>query len=197
MDVPPFVLASASQARLNLLETAGIKPLVCKSDFDEDLVKSDDPVEMVNQLARCKAELVARKFQDSLVLGCDSLLFMDDQAYGKPFSPGEAIRRWQRMRGRKGFLHTGHALLDQRQNQWIIKCGITEVHFADVDDETIIGYVDSGEPLNCAGCFALEGRGGLLIESIQGSHSNVIGLSLPLLREMLNELGYQLRDFWI
>jgi septum formation protein len=196
MNVPSLVLASASPARRRLLETAGIHPIICKSDFDESLIENPEPIELVKQLAKCKAEVVAQKFQDSLILGCDSLLLMNGKTYGKPDSPAEAVRRWQEMRGKKGLLHTGHALLDQRQDQWIIRCGITTVYFANVDDETITAYVDSGEPLKCAGCFAIEGKGGLLIERIEGCHTNVIGLSLPLFREMLEQLGYQPRDFW-
>jgi septum formation protein len=93
-------------------------------------------------------------------------------------------------------LYTGHALIDQLQEKKQLRCGITQVYFAEVDDATIVAYVNSGEPLKCAGAFALEGKGGLLIEKIEGCHSNVIGLSLPLLRQMLAQLGYQMRDFW-
>ncbi len=196
MTIPPFVLASASSARRRLLQNAGINPLVCKSDFDESLIKIADPAMLVKKLAQCKAEVVASQFKQSLILGCDSLLAVDDDIYGKPESPNEAVTRWQKMRGKKGILYTGHALLDQLQHQWLIRCGITYVYFANLDDETIRAYVDSGEPLNCAGCFALEGKGGLFVNHIEGCHSNVIGLSLPLLREMLEQLGYRVRDFW-
>jgi septum formation protein len=96
-----------------------------------------------------------------------------------------------------GLLYTGHTLIDQVQQQNLIRCGITKVYFAAIDDDTIKAYVDTGEPLKCAGCFALEGKGGLLVEKIEGCHSNVIGLSLPLLRQMLRELGYQVKNFWI
>ena len=196
MVTPPFVLASASAARLRLLRTAGINPIVCKSDFDEDKIRITDPAMLVNKLAQCKAEVVASGFKHSLILGCDSLLFSGNTTHGKPQSPGEAIRRWQEMRGKQGTLYTGHALYDQIQAKWSIQCGITEVYFADIDDATITAYVGSEEPLNCAGCFALEGKGGLFIERIEGCHSNVIGLSLPLLRRMLAQLGYRVTDFW-
>jgi len=196
MRVPTFVLASASPARRRLLETAGIFPLVCKSDFDESSITSSDPMLLVNLLAKSKAEVVSKKFEDCLILGCDSLLIMDNITYGKPQSPAEAIWRWQQMRGKSGQLLTGHALLDQRQDRWIVKCGVTSVYFAQVDDKTITAYVDSGEPLSCAGCFALEGKGALLVERIEGCYSNVIGLSLPILRAMLQELDYYLDHFW-
>jgi len=196
MSLPPFILASASAARRRLLENAGIKSQVCKSDFDESSINIEDPVMLVNKLAQCKATVVANQFKDSLILGCDSLLTLGNEIYGKPPSPAEAIKRWQQMRGKKGTLYTGHALFDQRQNQWIIRCGLTDVYFADINDATIDAYIESGEPLNCAGCFALEGKGGLFVERLEGCHSNVIGLSLPLLRDMLNQLGYQVKDFW-
>lgn len=100
------------------------------------------------------------------------------------------------MRGHYGLLYTGHALVDQTQNQLLVRHGVTKVYFAAIDDDTIAAYVRSGEPLQCAGCFALEGKGGLFIEKIEGCHSNVIGLSLPLLREMLAHLGYTVQTLW-
>jgi septum formation protein len=191
-----FVLASASPARRRLLENAGIEPIVCQSDFDESQVKVTDPVELVKTLALHKAETVAPKFNDALVLGCDSVLSIQGEIHGKPANPQEAIARWQMMRGRVGELYTGHALIDLSQDKTIVRCGITRVYFANVSDRAIQAYVATGEPLKCAGCFALEGRGGLFVEKLDGCHSNVIGLSLPLLYQMLSELGYEVTDFW-
>ncbi len=191
-----FVLASASPARRRLLENAGIEPIVCQSDFDESQVKVTDPVELVKTLALHKAETVAPKFNDALVLGCDSVLSIQSEIHGKPANPQEAIARWQMMRGRVGELYTGHALIDLSQDKTIVRCGITRVYFANVSDRAIQAYVATGEPLKCAGCFALEGRGGLFVEKLDGCHSNVIGLSLPLLYQMLSELGYEVTDFW-
>ena len=191
-----FVLASASPARRRLLQNAGIEPIVCQSDFDESQVKVTDPVELVKTLALQKAQTVAPKFNDALVLGCDSVLSIQGEIHGKPANPQEAIARWQMMRGRVGELYTGHALIDLSQDKTIVRCGITRVYFANVSDRAIEAYVATGEPLKCAGCFALEGRGGLFVEKLDGCHSNVIGLSLPLLYQMLNELGYGVTDFW-
>jgi septum formation protein len=192
----PFILASASPARRRLLNEAGIAAFVCPSDFDEAQVQISEPAELVKTLAKGKAEAVVSRFSDSLILGCDSVLAMGGKIYGKPSSVAEAIARWQQMRGQVGELHTGHALIDQTQNQTLVRSQVTRVFFADVSDRQIAAYVASGEPLQCAGCFALEGRGGLLIEKIEGCHSNVIGLSLPLLRKMLTDLGYDVADFW-
>jgi septum formation protein len=196
MNLPDFVLASASPARLKLLRMVGIEPIVCTSNFDESQIQLEDTVDLVQTLAKCKAQAVADRFNDVLILGCDSVLEVNGEIYGKPESPAEAIARWQQMRGKQGILYTGHVLLDQRQKTSLIRCGITKVDFAQISDRTIVDYVQSGEPLKCAGSFALEGKGGLFIEKIEGCHSNVIGLSLPLLRQMLDRLGYNVTNFW-
>ena len=195
-NMPLFVLASASPARRKLLQTVGIEPIVRHSNFDESQVELDDTTELVQTLAEQKAAIVAQQFADGLILGCDSVLAVGGEVYGKPQSPQEAIDRWQKMRGNQGVLYTGHVLIDKRQGKKLIRCGITKVYFATISDDTIEAYVNSGEPLKCAGCFALEGKGGLFVERIEGCHSNVIGLSLPLLRQMLSELGYQVSHFW-
>jgi septum formation protein len=196
MTVPLFVLASASPARRKLLQTVGIEPIILHSNFDESQVQIGDVIELVETLAKYKAETVANHFTDALILGCDSVLEVGGEIYGKPDSPQEAIARWQKMRGKQGTLYTGHALIDQRQDKKLLHCGITQVYFANIIDSIIKAYVNSGEPLKCAGCFALEGKGGLFVEKLEGCHSNVIGLSLPLLRQMLAELGYDITDFW-
>ncbi len=191
-----FVLASASPARLKLLRMVGIEPTVCKSNFDEDRVQLEDAAELVTTLAKCKAETVAPQFDDALVLGCDSVLTINDRIYGKPESPQIALARWRGMRGKMGKIYTGHALIDLKQQRQIIRCGITNVYFANISDRTIKAYIATGEPLKCAGGFALEGKGGMFVEKIEGCHSNVIGLSLPLLQQMLEKLGYNVTDFW-
>lgn len=196
MGVPTFVLASASPARKRLLQIAGIEPVVRHSDFDESQVQLSDPVALVESLALHKAQAVANQLSGALVLGCDSVLSIQGEIHGKPANPEEAIARWQLMRGTVGVLYTGHALIDLTQDKTLVRCGITTVYFANVSDRAIANYVATGEPLKCAGCFALEGRGGLFVEKLEGCHSNVIGLSLPLLRQMLEELGYDITNFW-
>jgi septum formation protein len=196
MMLPTFVLASASPARRRLLQSIGIDPVVRHSNFDESQIDHDDTITLVEDLAQAKAETVAVQFEQALILGCDSLLLVEGQSYGKPNSPQTAIARWQQMRGKVGTLYTGHVLIDQCQEKILRCCGVTQVTFADIDDQMIAASVESGEPLQCAGAFALEGKGGLFIEKIEGCHSNVIGLSLPLLRQMLTDLGYRVTDFW-
>lgn len=202
MGVLQFVLASASPARRRLLQTAGIEPIVRPSDFDESQVQSANAADLVQTLALRKAETVATQLSQApsltstLVLGCDSVLAINCEIHGKPANPAEAIARWQQMRGRVGELYTGHALIELPQNRMLVRCQMTRVYFAMVSDRQIEAYVASGEPLKCAGCFALEGKGSLFVEKLEGCHSNVIGLSMPLLRQMLAEFGYDVTKFW-
>ncbi len=209
---PTLILASASFARRRLLESAGIRHITQPSDFDETSLHCEGPAELVQRLAEAKALQVAQTIRAStekptLVLGCDSVLVLQNEIYGKPASPEEAIVRWQALRGRIGLLMTGHALLEvqagqgEQESEAIIKqstvrCRVTEVHFAGVTDAEIEAYVATGEPMTCAGCFAIEGRGGAFIEKLVGCQSNVIGLSLPLLRQLLKDFGYSIADFW-
>ncbi|HEY9825907.1 MAG TPA: nucleoside triphosphate pyrophosphatase [Stenomitos sp.] len=192
-----FVLASASPARRQLLTTIGINAEIQPSGFDESTIRISDPIALVQQLALEKARFVAtQQHSDALILGCDSVLVVAGNIHGKPSHPQEAIARWQQMRGTVGHLHTGHALLDLYRNQTLVRAQTTLVEFANPSDQQIEAYVATEEPLHCAGCFALDGKGGLFVEGIQGCHSNVIGLSLPLLRQMLADLGYDVTHFW-
>ncbi|NJK41162.1 MAG: septum formation inhibitor Maf [Acaryochloridaceae cyanobacterium SU_2_1] len=193
----PFILASASPARYQLLKQAGFDPIVQPSQFDESQITTTDPETLVRALALGKAEMVAKQQQSpALVLGCDSVLALGGEIYGKPKTVEDAIARWQTMRGKTGQLLTGHALIDLHQQTQLIRAQSTAVDFAPLSDQEIQAYTNTAEALQCAGCFALDGRGGLFIDQIRGCHSNVIGLSLPLLRQMLGELGYEVMDFW-
>jgi septum formation protein len=191
-----FILASASPARRSLLETIGIQAEVQPSRFDESTIQASNPADLVQRLAFEKARLVAQQHTSALVLGCDSVMTLEGEIFGKPRDRTEAIARWRQMRGRTGELCTGHTLFDLYQNRSAVRAQKTLVEFALVSDRQIEAYVDTCEPLNCAGCFALDGKGGLFVEQIQGCHSNVIGLSLPLLRRMLADFSYDVTDFW-
>ncbi|MBD2385725.1 Maf family protein [Cylindrospermum sp. FACHB-282] len=196
MKIPQFVLASASVARRRLLQTVGIEPIVCPSDFDESQIQLSDPALLVQTLAQCKAETVVSQFTSALIMGCDSVLAINGEIYGKPADAVEAIARWQLMQGNFGDLYTGHILIDTTQSKAVVKYQVTRVYFGKMSDRAISAYVATGEPLNCAGAFAIEGFGSFFVERIEGCHTNVIGLSLPLLRQMLAELGYEATDFW-
>ncbi|MEL6137209.1 MAG: nucleoside triphosphate pyrophosphatase [Cyanobacteria bacterium J06628_6] len=195
MPAPQFVLASASTARRELLIRAGIQAFTSPSKFDEDSIQIEDPVELSKVLSKNKAQLVAPLFPNALVLGCDSVMALDGVAYGKPESEQEAFDRWRRMRGRTGAVITGHTLITP-SGKMLVRSQSTKVFFTYVPDREIEDYIATGEPMNCAGAFTIDGRGSVFIEKIEGCHTNVIGLSMPLLREMLRELGYSITDFW-
>ncbi len=193
--VPRFVLASVSGARLRTLRAAGVDPVVAVSGVDESGV-TGPAAEVVQTLAIRKATAVADRFETALVLGCDSVLELDGEALGKPRDAREAVRRWHRMRGRSGVLHTGHCLVDTGTGRRLAQVASTAVHFADITDDEIEAYVATGEPLAVAGAFTLEGLGGAFIERVEGDPSNVVGLSLPLLRRLVTDLGHHWPDLW-
>ncbi|WP_425003625.1 Maf family protein [Mycolicibacterium sp. S3B2] len=198
------VLGSASTGRLRVLRRAGLDPLVVVSEVDEDALiaslDADTPPEVVvAKLANTKAVAVAAKLPadvaaDCIVLGCDSMLFHNDALSGKPGSAEAARRQWTSMAGTTGYLLTGHALL--RISNGVIthtdsETASTTVHFGTPADDELAAYVASGEPIHVAGAFTLDGLGGWFIDGIQGDPSNVIGISLPLLRRMSSRAGLE------
>jgi nucleoside triphosphate pyrophosphatase len=202
-----LLLASASPARLRILRAAGIEPVVKPSDVDERSVRDylraergalSAPAEAL-ELARAKAEAVAAGVMGLVVLGCDSVLELDGTAYGKPAGPDEAVQRWSRMRGRSGVLHTGHWVIDRRDSSSPSRAAVasTTVHFADITDNEIAAYVATGEPLDVAGAFTIDGLGGAFVERIAGDPANVVGLSLTVLRRLLADLGVSWTALWV
>jgi septum formation protein len=192
-----FVLASASPARLKTLRGAGVEPEVIVSGVDEDNVTAESPGELALVLATLKARaVVAGLTEHATVLGCDSVLELDGEPYGKPGTPEIARERLRSMRGRTGVLHTGHCLFDTTSRQELRELESTKVYFADLTDEEIEAYVATGEPLVVAGSFTVDGLGGPFVTAIEGDYHNVVGVSLPLLRRMLAEVGISWPALW-
>ncbi|MEV6527067.1 Maf family protein [Longispora sp. NPDC051575] len=204
--MPRLILASASPARLALLRSAGLDPAVVVSGVDESVV-TGPAAYVAGELARLKCRAVAAgqgtpasddpapgAAGGTLVLGCDSVLEFDGEVYGKPDDAADARARWLRMRGRSGILHTGHHLvLGDREVNAVAG---TVIRFGNPSDAEIDAYVATGEPLWVAGAFTLDGYGGWFVDGIEGDHGNVLGLSLPLFRRMLAELGVAVTDLW-
>jgi len=217
--VTRLVLASTSPARLRLLRDAGIDPITIAPGVDEDLVAAEaraaglinSTSDMVLLLAQAKARAVLANplAQDALILGCDSALDLDGEPLGKPHEPAVAVARWQQMRGRTGYLHTGHWLIDNRAGQSAAETGdaqtvdaqtglatSTAVTFANLTDPQIEAYVATGEPLKVAGAFTIDGLGGAFLDRIEGDAHTVIGLSLVALRQLSGVLGVEYTSLW-
>jgi septum formation protein len=196
MAARTLVLASGSTARLRLLRDAGFDPLVEVSGVDENGVEGGDAAALVRALAERKAEAVSPRAGEAVVVGCDSLFEFDGRVHGKPESLDEA-RAWLRaMRGRSGTLFTGHCVIDGSSGARAAGVAATEVSFARTSDEEIEAYLATGEAMAAAGAFTLDGRSAPFVDGVEGDPSNVIGLSLPLFRGLLAQLGIAVTDLW-
>ncbi len=182
-----------------MLKAAGIDAEVMVSGVDESVVDAQDAYTLSLALARMKARTIAAQLSADpavVVLGCDSVLAFDGEIFGKPADAADATKRWMRMRGRSGVLHTAHHLTSLVSGRQAEAVGTTVVHFADISDDEIAAYVATGEPLNVAGSFTLDGRGAAFVERIEGDPGNVIGLSMPMLRTLLAEMDIPLISLW-
>jgi len=208
--MPTLILASASPARRQVLRKAGIEPVVLVSDVDEDAVAAalpanSAPETVVTELARAKAadiaaSAAAAEFRDDCVIvGCDSMLLIDGVLQGKPHTPEVARARWAEMAGRSADLITGHCVLRLRNGEVVaqaVDCSATTVHFAKPEPDELEAYLASGEPLQVAGAFTLDGLGGWFVDRIDGDPSSVIGIGLPLLRRLLRDVGTGIAQLW-
>jgi septum formation protein len=198
-----IVLASASPARRSLLVNAGVTPRVVVSTVNEEVLTTAlgalPPAELCMELARAKARDVAAGFtsdDDVVIIGCDSVLDIDGTAHGKPATAAEAKDRWRAMSGRSGVLRTGHWLIRPSTGQQVGEVASTLVWHASPTEQEIDAYIATGEPLQVAGGFTIDGLGGPFVERIDGDPSNVVGLSLPLVRLLLRDLGIVWTDLW-
>ena len=188
-----IILASASPSRKRLLEAAGISPTIVVSNvFEEDpIYESMSPREMVIALAIVKAHTVREVISiPGLIIACDSTFEFEGQSLGKPLTPEVARQRSRMLSGKSGLLHTGHCLIDTEREIEISDVATTKVNFSELSDLEIDDYVASGEPLGVAGGFTLDGLSSAFISSIEGDYTNVVGLSIPLVRRMTMQLGY-------
>lgn len=204
-----LVLGSASPGRLKVLRQAGVEPVVVVSGVDEERITAAlgpdaEPAEVVCALAAAKADAVTGMLDgllaaDCVVLGCDSMLDVDGRLCGKPQSAEAAVDQWRLIGGRSGRLHTGHSLLRLRDGAVThrqAQSDCTTVHFAKPVEADLRAYVASGEPMKVAGGFTLDGLGGWFVDGIDGDPSNVIGVSLPLLRSLLAAVGLSVAALW-
>ena len=195
--MPSIILASASPSRKRILEAAGINPTIVVSNvFEEDSIyESMPPREMVIALAIVKAHTVREiTLEPGLIIACDSTFEFEGASLGKPVTTELARERSRRLSGKSGLLHTGHCIIDTEREIEISAVVTTKVNFSEMTDLEIDDYVASGEPLEVAGGFTLDGLSSAFISSIEGDYTNVIGLSIPLLRKMTTQLGYTWHD---
>jgi septum formation protein len=203
------VLGSASSGRLRVLRNAGIDPLVVVSGVDEDAIVANlgpdaEPGDVVTTLAQAKAGTVHRVLDsdvaaDCVVIGCDSMLYLDGQLRGKPGTPEQAVLQWSSMAGRVGLLYTGHCairVLHGAAARTATQAAVTRVRFASPSPAELAAYVSSGEPLQVAGAFTLDGLGGWFVDGIDGDPSNVVGLGLSSTRRLLGEVGLSIGELW-
>jgi septum formation protein len=179
-----------------VLRAAGLDPQVIVSGVDEDAFSAATTAELTQTLASAKASAVAASLADGIVIGCDSMLDLGGRAYGKPADSVQATARWHEMSGRSGTLYTGHCVIEVASGKRLEAVAATTVRFGTPTDDEISAYVGTGEPLGMAGAFTIEGLGGWFVESIDGDHNNVIGISLPLVRRLLGDLGVTIQDLW-
>jgi septum formation protein len=196
--LPRIVLASASPSRQRLLRSAGLNPEIRVSGVDEEDPRYQglSPKELVIALAIVKAHTIKREIDfPALIIGCDSTFEFAGESLGKPLTPEIARERAQKLSGKSGILHTGHCVIDTNKDIEYSDVASTKVYFSKMSDTEIDSYIATGEPLQVAGGFTLDGLSAPFISAIEGDAANVIGLSLPLLRRAFIELGYNWFDF--
>lgn len=194
------VLASKSEARQQVLETAGIRADVIPSGFDESAIQDPVGTSLCARLAEAKGAQVAEQLpdRDVIVLACDTVLEFEGKVHGKPRTERASVALWRRMRGHTAIIHTGHYVMVRRDgdSQAQVQVRSTTVNFADISDDEAIAYAATGEPINAAGAFSINKLGGAFVTSIIGDPYNVVGISLPLVRQMVIDMGVGWHTLW-
>ena len=195
-----IVLASGSTSRLSILRNAGVEPFVDPPNVDEQSIITSlndaEPADVLTSLAAAKAAAIAGKHPDDVIIAADSMLLLDGELQGKPHTVEATIERWKNQRGKTAHLMTGHCIISPGERAVYEHVASTTVTFGIPSDYDIERYAASGEPLPCAGAFTLEALGGWFIDRIEGDPSNVIGLSLPVVRAALYSFGLHVSQFW-
>jgi septum formation protein len=187
-DRPKLILASKSPRRSNLLEQAGLPFSIIPSDFDESSVTMSDPESYVRTLAKSKAVDISKKHPDNWVLGADTIVLIDDCILGKPDSKDEARSMLKQLSGKTHQVITGYCLCCQTKNDIISETVKTDVRFKKLSDAEIEWYIQTGEPFDKAGAYAIQGIGTFLVKSINGSYTNVVGLPVcEVIEFLINE----------
>lgn len=193
---PKIILASASPRRAALLQQIGLPFCLCPSGLDEDGVSpeagGENPETRACRLARAKAEVVAGRIGRGLIIGADTIVVCEDIVFGKPRAAEEARAILLRLAGRTHRVITGVAVVEAETKRIEVAAAITSVQMRDFDSQEAAAYIATGEPLDKAGAYAIQGRGALLVEEIEGDYTNVVGLPIPTLAELLRRFGISL-----
>lgn len=187
-----LVLASASPRRQELMEMLGFNFTIVPSKIDEEKYNDLDPVEMVKELARAKAEDVAALVEDTVVIGSDTIVVLDDKVLGKPSDQPEARDMLRRLQNRRHSVYTGIAVWDTFSGQVVVDYDKTDVFMSSITDDDILEYVKTGEPMDKAGAYGIQGVGGIFVEKINGSYFTVMGLPIHKLVKVLKEFDISL-----
>lgn len=187
-----IILASASPRRKEILEITGLRFTVCESGYEEDLTMSKEPLTLARFLSRKKAEDVVQKYSDAVVIAADTFIVYKDKLLGKPSAPDDARRMLRMLSGKVHSVITGYTVFDSRSNKKISRSVETKVYFKKLTQDEINAYVRSGEPLDKAGAYAIQGLGAVFIEKIEGDFFNVVGLPISALTESLKKFGIKI-----
>ena len=185
-----LILASGSPRRRELLTLMGIPFIVCAVDVDENL--HGRPDEVVKELALRKARAAYQKNPGYTVLAADTLVHKDGKTLGKPRDEADALQMLLMLSGGVNTVYTGVCVIDGETGREIVRCDESKVRFVDIDETSALRYIASGEPMDKAGAYGVQGMGGMFVSSVEGSPSNVIGLPMHVVRDMLRTINWEL-----